>query len=94
MLDVIPEYIHIPSDEDEAAAFLCRLTKQRPDTAARTKRLHTATGSARAVLEALVEDGTFAGRISDDEARCFDEEARRYEAWERTNTGVEDCGYD
>lgn len=83
MFDLIPEYIHIPSDEGEAAAFLSRLIEERPEIAARTERVHALTGSARAVLVSLVEDDTFAGRISDAEARCYEEEASRYEVEER-----------
>lgn len=79
----ILDYIHIPSDEDDAAAILSRLVEERPEIASKTERVHTVTGSARAVLESLVEDGTFAGRISVEEARCYDEEISRHEAEER-----------
>ncbi|GJE42181.1 hypothetical protein [Methylobacterium soli] len=94
MFDVIPEYIHIPSDEGEAAAFLQRLNAERPEIAASTEQQYAATGSARAVLESLVENGTFAGRISDDEARCYDEEIKRYEVEEQAKTKAADYGCD
>lgn len=77
------EYIHIPSDEEEAANFLLHLVEQRPEIAGKVEQMHTVTSSSRAVLEALVEDGVFAGRISDEEARCFEDEFRRYEAEDR-----------
>ena len=74
------EYIHIPFDEEEAANFLLHLVEQSPEIACKVERMHAVTSSSRAVLEALTEDGIFAGRISDDEARYYDDEISRYEA--------------
>lgn len=88
----ILDYIHIPSDEDKAAAILSHLVEDRPEIASKTERVHTETGSARAVLESLVEDGTF-GRISDEEARCYDEEISRHEAEERERAEAGACGF-
>jgi len=78
----ILECIYIPSDEREAVTYLSFLVKQHPKIAARSEWTLAATGSARAVLESLVEDGTFE-RISEDYARCLEEEARKYEAEDR-----------
>lgn len=82
----IVECIYIPSDEGEAVAYLSFLVEDHPEIAAGAEQRLAATGSARAVLEAFVEDGTFE-RISEDYARCLGEEAdcleaeaRRYEA--------------
>lgn len=77
---MIPEFIHIPSDEGEAAAILSYMVEARPEIGVRTQLKQLASGSARAILKSLVDDGTFAGRISDYEARCFQEEISRYEA--------------
>ena len=85
----IVECICIPSDEGEAVPYLAFLVENHPEIASRAEGTLAATGSARAVLESLVEDGTFE-RISEDYARCLEEEAchleaeaRRYEAEER-----------
>ncbi|QDI79212.1 hypothetical protein E8E01_01610 [Methylorubrum populi] len=71
----IVECIYIPSDESEAVAYLSSLVEDHPEIATRAERRLAATDSARAVLEAFVEDGTFM-RISEDYARCLEEEAR------------------
>lgn len=85
----IVECIYIPSDEGEAVAYLSSLVEDHPEIAAGAEQRHAATGSARAVLKAFVEDGTFE-RISEDYARCLgkearylEEETRRYAAEER-----------
>ncbi|MCJ2007958.1 hypothetical protein MKK60_12870 [Methylobacterium sp. J-092] len=90
----IVECIFIPSDEGEAVAYLSTLVEYHPEIAAGAKQRLAATGLARAVLEAFVEDGTFE-RISEDYARrlgeeaCYLEaEARRYEAEEGARTAV------
>lgn len=82
----ILEYIHIPSDEGEAAALLSVLVEARADIAIQVQQVRAVAGSARTVLETLVEDGSL-GRISDSEARCYNEEIDRYEAEERENRG-------
>ncbi|CAO4172035.1 hypothetical protein [Methylorubrum aminovorans] len=81
----IVECIYIPSDEGEAVTYLSSLVEQHPKIAARAERTLAATSSARAALEALVEDGTFE-RISEGYAHCLEEKAckleeevRRYE---------------
>lgn len=88
---MIPEFIHIPSDEDEAAAVLSYIVEARPEIGARTQLKQFASGSARAILKSLIDDGIFAGRISDYDARCFQEEISRYEAegQERADAEVE-----
>lgn len=78
----IVECIHLPSDEGEAASYLSSLVEQHPGIAARAERTLATTGSARAVLGLLIEDGTFE-RISEDYARCLEEEVPRFEADER-----------
>lgn len=92
----IVECIYIPSDEGEAVAYLSSLVENHPEIAAGAEQRLAATGSARAVLEAFVEDGTFE-RISEDYACCLGEEAcyleaeaRRYEVEEgaRAAAGV------
>ncbi len=67
-----------PSDDKEAVAYLSFLVESHPEIAACAERRLGANGSARAVLEAFVEDGTFE-RISEDYARCLEEEARYLE---------------
>lgn len=78
----IVECIYIPSDEGETVTYLSSLVEQHPGIAARAERTLAATSSARAVLGLLIENGTFE-RISEDYARCLEEEVRRYEAEER-----------
>ncbi|KQO66386.1 hypothetical protein [Methylobacterium sp. Leaf89] len=92
----IVECIYIPSDEGEAVPYLSSLIEQHPEIAGRAERTLAATGSARAVLEALVDDGIFE-RISEDYARCLgkearylEEEARRYEVGEREKAEADD----
>ncbi|MCF4127685.1 hypothetical protein [Methylobacterium sp. SyP6R] len=75
----IIECIYIPSDENEAVAYLSTLVKSHPEIAACAEWRLDANNSARAVLEAFVEDGTLE-RISEEYARCLEEEAQRYEA--------------
>ncbi|KQQ15538.1 hypothetical protein ASF59_14515 [Methylobacterium sp. Leaf121] len=81
------ECIYIPPDEGEAVTYLSSLVERHPGIAAHAERMLAATGSARAVLESLVEDGTFE-RISEDHARCLEEEARQYEAEELAEADV------
>lgn len=89
----IVECIYIPSGEGEAVTYLSSLIEQHPEIADRAERTLAATGSTRAVLEALVEDGTFE-RISEDYGRYLGEDARQYEVGEGTRTaaGVRDGG--
>ncbi len=89
MFGPIVECLCIPAEEGEAVPYLAFLVENQPEIASRAEGTLAATGSARAVLESLVEDGTFE-RISEDYARYLEEEAchleaaaRRYEAEER-----------
>ena len=90
----IVECFYIPSDEGEAVTYLSSLLEDHPEIATVAKQRLATTDSARAVLEAFVEDGTFE-RISEDFARCLgkeacylEAEARWYEADEGTRTAV------
>jgi len=89
----IVECIYIPSDEGDAVPYLSSLIEQHPEIAARAERTLAVTGSARAVLTTLVEDGTFE-RISEDYVNCLEEEVFRNQAEERARivTGVQDGG--
>ena len=84
----IVECIYIPSDESEAVTYLASLLEQHPGIADRLERTLDATCSARTVLKALVEDGTFES-ISEDYASCLEEEGRRHEAEEQERAGAD-----